>query len=223
MHNTTPSSGGLGACILVLRVLPASLAPRSRALRRIWVVSRLRRRRRLPAAALWRRSTTEAAPAPARTSGLDRCGASLSGVRAGDGRVRRDRVALRHPPPSARRSQGHHQLRRSRRGRRPHLNIEIYRAGGEQVGASPARAPRSRRASPISIGNRHGRGGSARDQVRGILSLVDFTIHPVSGARRCLGFAHAFGEPPAQIAGTYLPARPGDGRPRRCSPARSTA
>jgi hypothetical protein len=37
----------------------------------------------------------------------------------------------------------------------------------------------------------------------GPLRLVELTLYPVSGPRRCLGFARAFEATPVQIAGTY--------------------
>ena len=48
----------------------------------------------------------------------------------------------------------------------------------------------------------------AIDTKFGHLAVIDFTITPVSGERRCLGFAHTFAEPLTQIAGTFCRSGP---------------
>ena len=88
-----------------------------------------------------------------------------------------------------------------------HLRIEIYRPGGEleRFGRTAVEvAARIAAWSPESGMKPAG----ALETKFGFLPLVDFTIRPVSGERRCLGFARAFAEPPVQIAGTYCRAGP---------------
>jgi hypothetical protein len=88
-----------------------------------------------------------------------------------------------------------------------HLKIEIYRAGAElktfagTASEIAVRVADLHPAGPIMA-------AGAIDTKFGHLPLVDFTIQPVGGERRCLGFAHTFAEPLTQIAGTYCRSGP---------------
>ena len=87
-----------------------------------------------------------------------------------------------------------------------HLKIEIYRPGGEHGVFTALCEEIAARVADLAPDARMSTAGMLETKF-GELPLVDFAVRPVSGARRCLGFARTFGAPLAQIAGTYcLPA-----------------
>ena len=83
-----------------------------------------------------------------------------------------------------------------------HLKIEIYRPGGEHGVFTELREEIAARVADLEPDGRMSPAGTLETKF-GELPLVDFAVRPVSGARRCLGFARTFGAPLAQIAGTY--------------------
>ncbi len=88
-----------------------------------------------------------------------------------------------------------------------HLKIEIYRPGGEHGVFTALREEIAARVADLAPDARMSTAGMLETKF-GELPLVDFAVRPVSGARRCLGFARTFGAPLAQIAGTYC--QPGE-------------
>jgi hypothetical protein len=88
-----------------------------------------------------------------------------------------------------------------------HLKIEIYRAGGELEAFADTASEIAARIAHLDPAGPMTAAGTI-DTKFGHLALVDVTIAPVSGERRCLGFAHAFAEPLTQIAGTFCRSGP---------------
>ena len=83
-----------------------------------------------------------------------------------------------------------------------HLQIEIYRAGAELAAFAGTASEIAARVANLHPAGPMTAAGAIATKF-GHLPLVDFTIRPVSGERRCLGFAHTFAAPLTQIAGTY--------------------
>jgi hypothetical protein len=82
-----------------------------------------------------------------------------------------------------------------------HFRIEIDHAAGQERFAATATEIVARIADPDTMQDM--RPAGPLETRFGPLRLVELTLHPVSGPRRCLGFARAFDGAPVQIAGTY--------------------